>query len=448
MSKDTSKNISSIAYECELHLYTFTSVNDENEFTTPSIISFYMYRMPFMKAASYGIITVSLPYYIIMNIQHNLKTSPPPNSPIAYLVFYIAQTDKLDPSQYRTHVPDQNSKLKLFLRVLHVTYRGAPPSILAQIVPVSLHVVPQQVHDLTLGNSFYTIFNEKTPGEVYQNYQSFIKERYSSSTDDETSSFLFKTYDSNENSYTYDNILIQTSNDLDVPNLLLKQYKLSNGVTYFFFDSMTFKAQNYGLLINLMDYNQFEIVDMYDDDKYEMGNTLRLIRKIPLNNNFNDIRPTGGAWIMRNSKNELMHKKIINERTITRVDKKVINEPNERLLNRESVYIDVDDVSFYNIESGHVTLMYAGDDFGNALSRYDTFSSFLNNTGGMKEFHRYEILETHFDIIQFDRQYILDNEDRSARYVPISIVNVFSKIDAIKTTLRHTVHFNTIKFGQ
>jgi hypothetical protein len=443
-----SDSLPSISYECEIHIYTYNEDQDIESFTSPSIIAFYMYRIPFVKVGSYGMLTISLPYYIIMNIQKNLQLAQAGHYgkyPGAYLTFYIANTEKQDNSKYRTFEPDETSKLKLMLRILHVTYRGSPPSIFSMIVPVSLHVVPQQIHDLSLANSFYKLENKVTPTKIYNDYQQFIKERYSR-TD---SSFEFKTYDNHLNNFVFDNILVKCKNDIEVPNLLLKNYKLSNGVTYFFFDSMTFNAPNYGLLVNLMNPNQFQIWNIYDEDKYEMYNTIRLIRKIPLNNQLGSISPAldQTAWVMRDPQNTVYHKKRVGSRTITRFDKDVQNIPNARLLERNSVYIDIKDPHLYNIESGYTSLVYTPDDYNNATTRYQNLSNFINNTDGMHGFFRYEIMESHFDSVQFDKQYILDKEDTNARFIPISIVNVFSKLDAIKTTLRHTVHFNTIKYS-
>lgn len=439
-----SRNLSPINYESELYIYTTTEDGSTADFTTPSIISFYMYRIPFLKVGSFGLITVSLPFYVIMNIQRHIASGQ--GLPGAYLSFYIANTKQHDNSKYRTYQIDENSKLKLFLKIMHVQYRGSPPSIFAQIVPVTLYVVPQQLHDLTIGNSFLRLVNDDTAPSVFNQYKEYLKETYSSS--DPT--FEFKDYDSNLNNHVYDNIFTKCASDLEIPNLLLKHYKMSNGVTYFFFDSMTFKAQNYGLLINLLEYDSFEVWDAFDDDKYDVSNSLRLIKKIPLSNSLNTLRSpfNSAAWHIRDANNSITHDKTDGERFITKFNKIIQEEPNINILERNSVYIDMDEPVNYGINSGQSAALYAPDSVESAKIRYNNLSNFLASTDGVSHgFYRYEIVEVHFDAIQFDRQYILDEEDINARFVPISIVNIFSKFDPIKTTLRHTAQFNSIKYN-
>jgi hypothetical protein len=150
---------------------------------------------------------------------------------------------------------------------------------------------------------------------------------------------------------------------------------------------------------------------------------------------------------MRDPRNSVAHNKVETPRTITKFDKEVQNNPNQKILQRNSVYIDIKNPYLYDIASGYSSLLYAPDNYGAAINRYENLAMFINNTNGMSGgFFRFEIFECHFDAIQFDKQYILDKDDVNSKYLPVGIVNVFSKKEAITTTLRHTVHFNTIQY--
>ena len=87
---------------------------------------------------------------------------------------------------------------------------------------------------------------------------------------------------------------------------------------------------------------------------------------------------------------------------------------------------------------------YTPDDLSFAKTRNNNFYAFLKSL--TDAIYKFEVFESHIDAIQFYRKYTFDQTDLKSYYVPINIVNVFSRINPHETPVSHTAQFQTIKY--
>lgn len=415
-----------------------------------TINSLYIYRLPMLKVAPFAVLTISLPSNIIAAITDSMNKS---YSVRIHIALILADTRDPRSDMIRTYNFDHGMRADFVFKVLHTVNRFSPPATTAEIVPITYYLAPHQIHELTMGNAFNRQFRNRTALEVLESFEGHVRNFVDMSGF--PNPFSFKKIVSIPNNHSYQNILIKSDSDINVPIFLLRHYKLLNTFGYYFFDCCHLDNMNVGLLIDLSNPGPFQIWNGMDPDKYELYRGLKLIHSLPMTNELNVLRRSVGASAI-----------VVKEPTANRLVTKGWGnrgKPGQPVggntggggqlggrgtggMNNVPIPSNANPGQ---TGSGETMVLHAPDFQDNARQRYTNMIQLLNLSSGSKMFdtlYTFEGKGVHIDAIQFDKKYVLDMLDTSAYYIPISIVNKFAALGVVETHLEHTVEFQAIMY--
>jgi hypothetical protein len=431
-----------VAYEPEIIVKSekyknFEWLIDEEKwiFSTKFMNSLYVYRLPLIKIASFSLLTLPLPPQFYVKIDKDLQENSFPDVRITFNLADMTQ-------------PDGNQSYKKLAagfsytcKIIHAVPRTHFTSQ-TKVVPVSLYLAQTVIHSMMLGNSFNKIFNDVTAMQALEKFEGGMKKRFGSAI-----SFQKLTVPENLSKFKYDNILLKSANDLTIPSVMHTTYKPINNFSYYFFDD--FDSDNTPVVGRLRDLSKplgekWKIFE--DEDKYDISRTLRSKGKIQIadrqeafKKNFND-----ASTFVRNNKSEIK---------MNKNDSKV-EVPNLKIQSEKGLIYDAKRKRPTTSNIAQVTSVkqdnykhlsyYTPDDLDLAKTRNDNFYKFVNDY--TESLYKYEVYESHIDAIQLYRQYTLDQTDLKSFFVPINIINIFSRINPHETPVSHTAQFQTIKY--
>lgn len=421
-----------IAYEPDVKI----TIDGDEVHVTSFIQSFYVYRMPFVKMASFSILTLPLHNEAILKLDAYLKQGKLPQLNIK---IYIADMRERE-GKYgylRKELTFNN-----FYNIVHLVQRQ-PLTSQTPVIPVSLYLTQIQFHDMANGNSYNTVLRELTALQALADFESYLTKRYGSCFKPARAGVTSKT----ANKDLFEQILIKSSSDMMVPQLILNTYKPLNALGYYFFDEMMItNAMNSGLLTCLNDTKSFEPFDVYDEG-FDVTNTLRLKNSVQFVDRFDTLRKNvdSSSITMRNRYG------------ITKVDKtkETVETPRisqsdshtrflENSSRRIASFPENPNVNYKKHKSNQHLGIYAPDSFESAQTRYENLKRFIDENA--ESLYQYEAYMVHLDAIQFNRKYNFDFDYPNIYYVPISIVNVLHRINPHESPISHTCHFQCVKY--
>lgn len=425
-----------------------------DDFETGTIDSLYVYRVPFVKYSCIGIITLSMPYEFMLKMQNKLASG---NGFTFDVTINLANMEKYSDNNFHSHVVDDNFRLDLKLVALHLKQRAAPAAVQTQIVPVTLYFVQRSVYLLTKGNSFGQYFYKRTVNKVYNDYKIFVSNLLSSNRDTSRKERVENTLNNEvtnefKSDYVkfiemcaisgakYDSILTRCVNDLMVIPLLIQFYKLTSDPVYFFIDMMDFRASCLFLLVDISKPNSYSKWNSFDDNKFDIRHSLRLLGKTPLK----DVLSKFNGVVIYTEKlynHQIRFAKRKGFRMPSRFYDKVSIVPYNKMLGRHVYKKTEHGIGTEIPHSGLIENVYSPD--GGAFSRIGSMREFLNSVDNI---YRFEAKNIHLDVLRLTRCYALDRYSPKTYFVPISIVNIFTRYNTIETTLVHSAQFNAIRY--
>lgn len=444
-SMDSSQLMRKIAYEPEIIIkgakctsqFEYKIDLDCWLFATNAMNSFYVFRMPIMKAASFSLITFAMPPDFYAKIDADLQRNLFPEIRI---MFNLADLTKPIDNKSFEKLP---AGITYTGRVIHALPRTHFTSQ-TKIVPVSLYVAQTVIHQMMLGNSFNKILNDITAYNALKKFEKGMQDRFGKPALD----FNHLLVEKNKSKYAYENILIKSANDLTIPSVIHTTYKPINHYSYYFFDDFdsSSKSQVVGRLRDLSEplgepWNIFE-----DEDKYDIARTLRTKGKVHIADRLEGFRPDfdKASTYVRNSKSQIrVHKtqdKVPIIQTSTKAEKGYIYD----VKNARETTNNIAQLKEISGDSNKHASYYTPDDLSLAKTRNDNFYAFLKDL--TDAVYKFEVYESHIDAIQFYRKYTFDQTDLKSYYVPINIINIFSRINPHETPVSHTAQFQTIKY--
>lgn len=406
-------------------------------FSTDSINSFYVYRMPIMKAASFSLITFAMPPIFYSRIDADIQRNIFPDIRIR---FNLANMEKRVSQTSFEKLP---AGITLTGKVIHALPRTHFTSQ-TKIVPVSLYVCQTVIHQMMLGNSFNKIFENITAYNALKKFESKMESRYGK----ESIKFDHMTVSENMSDYKYENILIKSANDLTVPSVIHTTYKPINHYSYYFFDDFD-PCCGVPVVGRLRDLSKplGETWNIFEDkEKYDVARTLRSKGKVHIGDRQEGFRPkfNDASTYIRNSKSEIRARKDAKEVEVIQTPPQHEKGNVYDRLQVRPVLNNLSQTKTTEKKSNKHASYYTPDSLDFAKTRNDNFYAFLKNiTDAIYKFEAYEV---NIDAIQLYRKYTLDQTDLKSFYVPINIINIFSRINPHETPVNHTAQFQTIKY--
>jgi hypothetical protein len=405
-------------------------------FATNAINSFYVYRMPIMKIASFSIVTFTMSpdYYfkIDADLQQNLF-------PDIRVQFNLADLDSPVDNKSFEKLP---AGITFNGKVLHAVPRVGFTSQ-TKLVPVTLYLAQTIVYHMSYGNSFNKIYENITSYEALQNFERGMANRYGSNN------IGFDHKLTEHNDFKYENILLKSANDITIPSVLHTTYKPVNKFTYYFFDDFDHSPKSkpvMGRFYDLTSHDQYEAWNIFEDENlYDISRSLRFKGKVQIADRQESFKPFNeSSTYVRDNKSKIEFNKNDSSEEIPALspnpetgyvyDRKQTRET----LNQKSQLIKKQGDSHKHIS------VYTPDNISFAQVRNNNFMNFLKNV--TESIYKYELFESHIDAIQLYRKYTFDQTDLRSYYIPINIINVFSRINPHETPVSHTSQFQTIKF--
>lgn len=441
---DDSQLIRKIAYEPEVIVkgancsrsFEYELDPDCWMFATNAINSFYVYRMPIMKIASFTMITFTMPpdYFgkIEQDIQNNLF-------PDIRIQFNLADLSKPIDNKSFEKLPagiTYNGKVIHAIPRTHFTSQ-------TKMVPVTLYMAQTIVHNMLYGNSFNKIYENISAYDALKNFEGGMTKRYKS----ENIGFDHRL--SEHNDFKYENILLKSANDITIPAVIHTTYKPVNKFTYYFFDDFDHSPQSkpvMGRFHDLTTHSPYEPWHIWEDENlYDVARSLRFKGKVHISDRQEGFKPFGesSTYVRDNQSKIVFNKNKGTEEILTLSPKPESGYVYDRKQTRETLNQQPQLKTTQGDSHKHISI-YTPDNLSFAATRNDNFMNFLENI--TEAVFKYELFESHIDVIQLYRKYTLDSTDLRSYYVPINIVNIFSRINPHETPVSHTAQFQTIKF--
>lgn len=299
-------------------------------------------------------------------------------------------------------------------------------------------------------SSFNTILEDPskggvTAGEAFSAFEQHIVKQHPG-----TFGFRKVNADINLNIFRYEQIMIKTHNDLQVPNLLLYNYKHLNSYSFYFFDDFSLEASNTNdvevILINLTRTFKFKRVNIFDTYLQRAN----IINNISIHNPMNPLLYSDEVHPVIKNPNNVVNLKQRKE-TVNTPGKNTKSTTENFLLNEDRVFNSISNQNMNSQTSSHGRIkIYAPDSTDIAANRFKIIGTQINKEFvSIIEISAPKTLPTELQfgyVYNFDAY--LDTLTASSyyNYTPISIVNSFKKETPKKTELIHSARSQLLKF--
>lgn len=298
-------------------------------------------------------------------------------------------------------------------------------------------------HYMTTANTFNNILESKTGYDAIKDFETSIKQNHGD---------IFKSRHigtkSEINPYIYEQMLIKTKSDLDVPNYIINTYKPFNSFNFYFFDdfyitedSDTEIACHYINIHNIKNLKNFDISTQSD---ITIASTK--LYAIPISDQFLKLDKEDQTITILNREAKYNTKKSFKSKLPKHSSPSKLNDT--KIVEGRNMmvgeYVDPIQKSSSSKSSQH-TNIYAPDDSESAILRFNKFKDFF-----LKKIDAIQIYETTNclpDWCQFGRVYNLDENDPTEFiYTPINIVNIFVRNNLKEHYCSHVVRYSMLKF--
>jgi hypothetical protein len=304
---------------------------------------------------------------------------------------------------------------------------------------VQLVLVHWILQYLSNNNTYNIIEEETTSYSALTNYESWLNTTFNNI-------FTPNHIGVDINSHSYEQILIRSPNDLNVPTFLINSYKPSNHFGFYFFDPFYISTERKTDITNhflcFKNKNDFKKIDVYEYVDRKLNVDFIKIRNMPdLKEKF--LTPRGNRIIYTHQEIKFDHAKdptncdLPYEITNGLVDIPLVGDRNIKNIP------DIKRSTKQNISSA-ITSIYSPDDISFSSIRYDNCKELMENIKGIQY---YEMANCLPDFPQFGEIYNLEEENRT-NYIltPINITNIFVRKNVKENSLYHLAKTVMIRF--
>ncbi len=408
--------------------------SDDKEYEYKDVTNFAVYRHPFIKTSSFSSLTLAVDVDLYQFLDDSIRRNKYPTLSLKMNLAANENSERENERTFKSKAGGFNNNYK----ILKIQAREES-NVSSQMIPITLYLANSALYELTQNKSYNKLISNNNALGILEDFESHLTSTYGNG-------FTFKKFISGNNPFTYKQLLIRTENDSMVPQWLVNNAKPSNDLTYYFFDDFI-PLPDYGLLNGLLitlskeNVKKFELIDITEDKYSDMGLNSQSLRQ----QSMSDI---GGILLAKNPTlviTDKSNKVVCTKGSSTPVEKIAKGgSASDNLMGRDIQNQEYGTTSTTNVKS-HGLNLYACDTVDNAKQRFDNISNLIRND--IEYISTYETREIHYDILQFFRAYNMTPESQTEyRYVPISIVNIFSKYSKRETTMRHGAKFQFLVY--
>jgi hypothetical protein len=406
----------------------------ELDIETRDITYFYVYRTAIVKHGSFASMTIPL----------NLTTEALPlenltqKSKTPTLELEIWLTDPSQPTTNRNYKSIKKIIQKKYYIISCIPGSRDPNS---QTISTNLILINPIFLKMNRANGFNRIQESQTAYDVLLEYEDYLKGHYGDTA------FEFKKIGDgiNLNDYVYEQLMCRVENDFKIPDYLLLKKKAFNSYTYYFFDDFRItddkEADICGMLINLIDKEQFNQIDAHTDKYIDIQDMS--IKKVK--SCFNPLSPImqSNSRVITKDKDTLKERNADPGPTRTEQIKSSVSE--EDVHEDRKIKTGIPELSFLDKDVADILNLYAPDSKEKANERYKIVQE--QATDILRAFCTWEGHKCYPDVFQFDRRYNFSKDAKTELiHMPISIINIFRKENPNETKMFHGVRLQTIKF--
>jgi hypothetical protein len=386
-------------------------------------------RTPLIKNCSYVMLKINLPAFLIQGIINDLN-----NNIFADYNIEIYSRDE----------SSNNRVTLLFSKLFKILYVNPlePLTFDKSIYPCKLVLSNPFFHYMSTANTYNKILESKTAYEALKDFEDFIKNSHG-----DIFKFRHIGTQSELNDYKYEQILIKSSNDLNVPIYIINTYKPFNSFNFYFFDDFHLSEDSDNEItahyLNIFDRQQFKTFDikLFGD----INGSTKKLKVFPVSDQSLKLDKENESITITNREVKYSTTKSL-ESKIPKHSKSQLN--NENLMIDRSVQVGqfISPVEKQNLEqsSQHINI-YAPDNEENAIYRFQNFKEFFIRK--LDSIQTYETTNCMPDWCQFGNVYNMDLEDSTSfLYTPINIINIFSRINIKEHYCNHLVRYSMLKF--
>ena len=364
-------------------------------------------RSPVFSMAGVAILKVFLPQITIKSYMQQVSYNKFPE-----IKLNIRIVDEIS----KAHDKEWKTVFNQTLLCINIEPNG-PLNFTENNIHTTMILVHPILYYMGTTNTYNIIENNVTAYQALKNYESWISGNYGNVFD-----FRHFGASDNKNDYQYEQILIKTANDTNVPSYIIDTYKPTNNFTYYYFDNFAFdeKSKNeivcyYMNILKLKNQKSQKIEEFPDKDRLT-----KIIREIPFADVSKKYDKDGHVPVFVNYNMRYAHKKL----PTSKIPSKKSSTQTVDLADGRTVNVSKDgNVSSRTIpQSTTYSRIYVPDNPKNAQKRYET-----NQEIAKEHIKRFIVTETSNalpDYPSFGNKYDIEKTG-NYDYTPIAISNIF-----------------------
>ena len=412
------------------------------EIVRKDVNTFYVYRTPLVKYASFATMTLPLPLDYGLAIADILKRGED-----IQLTLTIALLDKLKEGLNVRERKDDKLIARKTYKILYIDSKEKDTSENQEKI-YTMYLTNPVLFYLSTVNSYNEIIEDSNALSSLVEFEDFMAQygdfnfkRKLGSTPDAI------------NQKIHEQILVRAKNDLTVPTLLQSNFKIVDHFAYYFWDDFRISNDNSsdicGLFIAFNNIPEFDKANALIDGVADFQMGVRAMKVTPIQDVFNNLLKTNATVITRDydtfNRSEKGGRPSV-PKTKGKTTKSSINEDRPlKAVEATHSSVEVSTTEYVSLYSPDPT-EGALHDHSNAIMRFSNISKFVRED--VQDIYDFSNDSCHPDYLQFDRIYSFDLFDPfKLNYIPISIINIFSKESPRETIMTHSAKFQCLRFN-
>ena len=392
-------------------------------------------RTPIFKQATYCILQINLPPILLHQIRNDISDT---NHPKFNLTIYLVDRQN-----------DYNRIKQIFYKNYLVLNIKATERETAdkKRIQCKLILVNPILYYMNNNNTYNIILKNKTAYQAIQDYEQFIKKIYGNTF---YSNHIID--QNNINNYIYEQILIRTINDLNVPTELINVYKPFHSFNYYFFDDFNLSSKcDKDISCTYLNLFNKDVLTKFDINEFaEICQNLKMIKTVQLNDNNYELTKNSESFNFNHQEivyesDKSVSSSVPKQDTQTSEETELVEKTDRKINLVKSSNLNIGKNENPISQSSQQTIIYSPDSIENSKLRYKKAKELLNKK--FENLSLFESINSYPDWLQFGKLYNFELDDQASfYYTPFSIINIFQRKVEKEHYLNHIIKFSCLKF--
>ena len=416
------------------------------KFNSEDILNMYFIRAPLQKISTLTYLTCPIPMDMFNILNKDLETNK-----FNRCVIEIWTVDIKKPIKGNSF---KKTKLKMLVKKTYILNNLTALTEFSNsqfqnsAIPIAqFRLINEALFYLQKHSRYNTSNHNITAYKCLQNYNDQLKIELGDALE-----FIENIPKKHINNYQYETITAQGYNDIILPFYIIKNYKVLNTHSYYFFDDFYYDVdskKDITVFFNSLTLdNQYKKINITDNKYNEFQGSLQILKREPIIDSldFFDnpskvynlyIETFNGEIVFNRAKeSQVPNLKVKDKNSKSKQDNARFNVSNT---------FDIRDKK--QIGGNALVRLYTPDNIENAKLRFANYSDLIRNQ--MNSIWSCSSNNCFIDVIQFNKVYNLDaNDIGNYNFLPIMIINKFSREENDEQYMRHSVKFQAIKFNK